>query len=574
MLHNKINSALSGFAVIPLALALAASPLRAEENSKPSASASENKPVKVKVAYAEASYLPLTEKLPIAPGPFEPSWESLSKYQTPEWFRDAKFGIWAHWGPQCQPEYGDWYARHIYVEEYGQAKYHRSHYGHPSKVGFKDVINLWKVDKFDPGKLVALYKKVGAKYFVAMANHHDNFDLWNSKYQPWNSVNMGPKKDLIGQWAAAAKKEGLPFGVSIHASAAWTWYEVSQLSDASGPLAGVPYDGKLTKADGKGAWWEGYDPQDLYAQNHRPSPFPKDLNKSRQQPGDPASHEYSRKYFNRVLDLVESYQPDLVYFDDAVLPAAFLCDPAYGLGITANIYNMSIARNGGRNEAVVNTKALTVEQEKCIVRDYEMATPDEIRPLPWQVDACIGGWHYAKGQIYLPADKVIRNLVDVVSKNGNMLLNIPLRGDGSLDEPATAVVEAIGAWMAVNGEAIYGTRPWRTFGEGATMKPVGPGSRKGGTNKFRINWNCTPADMRFTTKGDTLYAVVLAWPENGKVLIKSLAKNNIGNIKKVTLLGNPEPLAFSRTAEGLEVTFPATKPCDIAYSLKIEGGAK
>jgi alpha-L-fucosidase len=200
---------------------------------------------------------------PIAGGPFKPDWNSLTNYQTPEWYRDAKFGIWAHWGPQCQPEHGDWYARSMYEEGSGDYKSHLAEYGHPSTNGFKDVIHAWKAEHFDPDKLLKFYKDNGAKIFMALANHHDNFDNFNSKYQPWNSVNVGPHKDLIGGWAAAARKNGLRFAVSVHASRAWSWYEVAQGADKSGPLAGVPYDGKLTKADGKGQWWDGLDPQDF-----------------------------------------------------------------------------------------------------------------------------------------------------------------------------------------------------------------------------------------------------------------------------------------------------------------------
>ena len=213
----------------------------------------------------------LTAARDIATGPFQPTWESLAaQYQCPEWFSDAKFGIWAVWGPQCQPEDGDWYARSLYQQGSAQNKFHVEHYGPPSKFGFKDIIPLWKGENFHPDELLAFYKKSGAKYFLAMANHHDNFDLYDSKYQPWNSVALGPKKDIIGLWAHAARKNGLRFAVSVHASHAWSWYEPTQGADQDGPLAGVPYDGKLTKADGKGLWWDGMDPQDLYAQNHAP----------------------------------------------------------------------------------------------------------------------------------------------------------------------------------------------------------------------------------------------------------------------------------------------------------------
>ncbi len=204
---------------------------------------------------------------PVAPGKFDPSWESLAQYKVPEWYRDAKFGIWAHWGPQCQPEQGDWFARFMYVEGSPEYNWFKAHYGPQSKFGFKDICNDWKAQKWNPERLVALYKRAGAKYFFAMGNHHDNMDLWDSKYQPWNSVNIGPKKDIIDGWAKAARKNGLYFGVSIHAAHAWLWYETAQRADKDGPFAGMPYDGKMTKADGKGTWWEGMDPQDFLDRN-------------------------------------------------------------------------------------------------------------------------------------------------------------------------------------------------------------------------------------------------------------------------------------------------------------------
>ena len=216
---------------------------------------------------------------PIAKGAYEPTLESLQKYQAPEWFRNAKFGIWAHWGPQCQPGQGDWYARMMYRQGSHPYNWHVQNYGHPSKFGFKDVINTWKAEKWEPEKLVALYKRAGAQYFFAMANHHDNLDMWNSKYQSWNSVQVGPHKDILAGWAQAAKKYNLPLGLSIHAAHAWSWMETAQQSDKEGEYAGVPYDGKLSAADGKGTWWEGLDPQELYAQNHPLSEGSENINK-------------------------------------------------------------------------------------------------------------------------------------------------------------------------------------------------------------------------------------------------------------------------------------------------------
>jgi alpha-L-fucosidase len=358
----------------------------------------------------------------------------LQNYKTPDWFRDAKFGIWAHWGPQCQPESGDWYARNMYQEGSWQYKIHLQKYGHPSKFGFKDVINEWKAEKWNPEELVSLYKSVGAQYFMAMANHHYNLDLYNSKYQKhWNSTKIGPKKDLIAGWAKAAKNNGLPFGVSVHASHAWFWYEFAQLSDKNGELAGVPYDGKLTRADGKGKWWEGLDPQELYAQNHELS---KGYNwEWKEGIITRPSKDYCTKFYNRTMDLINKYDPDVIYFDDTKLPLWPVSD--VGLRIAAHVYNKSIKEHG-ELRAVINGKILDENQRKAMVWDIERGQANDIQPLPWQTDTCIGGWHYDRGLYerngYKTAATVIQTLVDIVSKNGNLMLNIPVRGDGSIDE--------------------------------------------------------------------------------------------------------------------------------------------
>jgi len=289
----------------------------------------------------------MESKYPYEPGPFQPSWDSLTNYECPEWFRDAKFGIWAHWGPQCQPEKGDWYARNMYIEGSAQYWHHVKTYGHPSKFGFKDIINIWKAERFDPDKLLAFYKECGAKYFVALANHHDNFDNWNSRHQPWNSVAIGPKKDLIGMWAKAARKHGLYFGVSVHASHAWSWYEPAQGADKKGPFAGIPYDGKLRKEDGVGQWWEGLDPQDLYAQNHPPGKalvWDWDPTKGSSIPDE----AYLLKFYLRTKQLWDDYKPDLIYFDDTVLPFVGLTDEI-GLHLAAHFYNTSIKWHGGKS---------------------------------------------------------------------------------------------------------------------------------------------------------------------------------------------------------------------------------
>ncbi|WP_304064423.1 alpha-L-fucosidase [Pedobacter glucosidilyticus] len=518
-----------------------------------------------------------SQSLELTQGPFKPTWESLKNYKTPDWFRDAKFGIWAHWGPQCQPEAGDWYARNMYIQGHKQYNTHIEKYGHPSKFGFKDVINLWKAQNFNPEELVALYKSAGAKYFVGMAVHHDNFDLWNSKYQPWNSVNMGPKQDIVGKWALAAKKNDLHFGVSIHARSAWSWYEVAQSSDKTGPMAGIPYDGKLTAADGKGLWWEGYDPQDLYEQNHKPSPVSENRKLQGQNPGEKATPAYNQKFYNRVLDVVNKYQPDLVYFDDYKLPLGMKDGrDAYGLNLVANIYNQSILRNKGNNQAIVNTKALTDTEQLALTNDLEVGTERTINPIPWQSDACIGSWHYNSNlKQYKSSKAVIEALVDVVSKNGNLLLSIPIRADGTIDDAEKKVLNEIGKWLAINGEAIYGTRPWTIFGEGPSTTSSTESNSKGDQPLFRKNSNpYLPSDFRFTTKNNSLYAIGLAWPETNKICIESLKLSNNKKNQKITqvsLLGAQDKLTFQQTSKGLEVTLPNNKLMSTAYTLKIDG---
>jgi alpha-L-fucosidase len=445
-------------------------------------------------------------------------------------------------------------------------RFHVEHYGHPSKFVFKDVIAEWKAEKFDPEQLLALYKKVGARYFVALANHHDNLDNYNSRHQPWNSVAVGPKKDLVGMWAKAARGAGLRFGVSVHASHAWSWYEPAQGSDPGGPLQGVPYDGKLTRADGKGKWWDGLDPQELYAQNHAPG---KKLvwNWDATEGSSVPDAAYCEKFFLRTKQLVDDYKPDLLYFDDAVLPLGF--NPDIGLSLAAHYYNSSIQWHG-RNEAVMNTKKLEPGQRKALVYDIERGKTQDIEPHPWQTDTCIGSWHYNRGifekHTYKTAAQVVPMLVDIVSKNGNLLLSIPVRGEGTIDADEVKFLEDMAAWMAVNGEAIYATRPWKSYGEGPAAEEKAEAGRHGGVSDTRKS-PYTAADIRFTAKGKILYAILLAWPESGKVTVKSVPSAE--RVTQVCLLGHRGDLAWRQADAGLEVQLPAAKPCDHAFALKI-----
>ncbi len=509
---------------------------------------------------------------PIAEGPYKPDWESLAQYETaPEWYRDAKFGIWAHWGPQCQPEHGDWYARGMYEEGSWQNKLHVAEYGHPSKVGFKDVIHAWKAERFDPDSLVKFYKDNGAKMFMALANHHDNLDLYDSKYQPWNSVALGPKKDLIGGWAKAARKHGLRFGVSVHASHAWMWYEPAQGADKSGPFAGVPYDGKLTKADGKGQWWEGLDPQDLYAQNHAPGAYHWEWDATKGSSVPDAA--YMEKFFKRTKQLWDDYQPDQIYFDDTVLPFHGVTDEV-GLTLAAHFYNTRLDKKG-RTQAVMNGKWLSESQRRALVYDIERGKAHDILPEPWQTDTCIGSWHYDRGvyerKHYKSAASVVRMLADIVSKNGNLMLSVPLRGDGQPDELEIEIVKEIGAWLKVNGEAIYATRPWKIYGEGPSTRAAEKGQFDG--QKDVSDKPFTSEDIRFTQSkdGKSLYAIVLELPQDGKITVKSLASDSPhwpGKIGGVQLVGGGK-LKFTRDASGLHVTLPEKFDGKTALALKV-----
>ena len=499
-----------------------------------------------------------TPRYKIAAGPFQPTWESLeANYRLPAWYRDAKFGIWMHWGPQCQPGDGDWYAKYLYDQDRPQYNFHLKKYGHPSKFGFKDVCNDWKAEKWDPAALLRRFKGAGAKFLVSMANHHDNFDNFNSKFQPWNSVAVGPKKDIVGTWQKLVTAAGMKFGVSIHAARAWNWYEDAQGSDKTGQLAGIPFDGKLTKTDGKGLWWEGLDPQDLYAQNHAIGAEP--------------NAAYVTKFFNRVKNLIDGYHPDLIFFDDSKLP---LGDT--GLNLAAHFYNANQKWHDGKLEAVIIANGFSVDEERACVNNLERNMTLDMLEMPWNKGNCIGPWHYSVADYnkgYRKTSDWIHLLVDVISKNGTFLLAIPLPGSGEMDDKAAAFLDGMSEWMGINSECIYGTRPWKIYGEGPAVKNDAT-ARDSARNPPRgLGPNLTPSDIRFTAKGDMLYAIVMGWPDGGKVNIKSLAKdslNNKGEIGAVQLLGSSGKLAFSRDESGLSVTLPTQRSETDSYGIALK----
>ena len=484
--------------------------------------------------------------LALTSGIYKGTRDSLASYSVPDWFTDAKFGIWSHWGPQSAIGDGDWYARNMYMQGSPQYEYHVKRFGHPSKFGYKDAVPLFTADKWDPDHLMDLYVKAGAKYFFSMGVHHDNYDLWNSKYQPrWNSVASGPKKDIVGLWAQAARKRGLRFGVSEHLSNSFDWLAPAHLSDTTGPMAGVPYDG----SDPKFA--------DLY---HSYTEEPADFAKTAKAMGRVAPDQWKMRYFQRVKDLVDQHQPDLLYTDGGI---PF---DEYGLSTVAELYNVSMKLHKA-NEGVYNSKRADDCAKGTCVLDRERGVSDDIWPNPWQTDTCIGQWHYKENAKYKSPKKVIDLLVDIVSKNGNLLLNFPLPASGELDAQETAVLRGITEWMAVNSEGIYGTRPWTTYGEGpSTQVKAG-----GGMNENKKP-DLSPADVRFTTKGKVLYAFVQGWPSS-EATVKSLASGaqNAGKIAEVRMLGHDDRLEFKQDETGLHVTMPGTKPAtaDVGITLKL-----
>jgi alpha-L-fucosidase len=479
----------------------------------------------------------LARRASALPAPrFASTLDSLAQYTAPDWFRDAKLGIWACWGPESVPEMGDWYARKMYVQGDPSYKQHLETYGHPSKSGYKDIVPLWRAESWQPDRLMKLYKAAGARYFCAIAQHHDNIDCWNSKHHPWNSVAMGPRKDVIGTWRDTARAHGLRFGVTEHLGASWNWFGVAHTADATGPLAGVPYDGanpayeSLYHSGDAQADWSGW---------YRNAP-----------------ESFQLEWFQRIQDLVDQHQPDLLYSDGS-LPFG-----THGRELLAHFYNTNAQRHGGRLEAVYNCKnnpdGGQFRNGFC-VQDIERGIESGINPLPWQTDTCVGDWYYKRGITYKTPTTVIQMLVDIVSKNGNLLLNFPLRADGTLDAQEESILAQLATWTAANGEAIFATRPWRIYGEGHS------GPKAGNFNEDTLAY--TAEDIRYTTRGGILYAFALAWPASGKLLLRSLAGATPSTVQ--TLDG--KALSFTRQPDGLAIQLPPQPYGAHAYAIRITG---
>ncbi|MDG5489174.1 alpha-L-fucosidase [Sphingomonas sp. BGYR3] len=506
-----------------------------------------------------------------------PNWSALTAaYRTPDWFRDAKFGIWAHWSAQCVPEAGDWYGRLMYVPGDDRYDHHLRTYGHPADTGFMEMENRWKAEAWDPAYLVRRYKEVGARYFMALAAHHDNFDCWNSRHHEWNSVRVGPKRDIVGTWAKIVRAEGLRFGVSNHISHAWHWWQTAYGYDAEGPRAGQRYDAfRLTKADGKGKWWDGLDPQQLYT---GPAMVPPDgitdnqamrdwhdANTGRwMQHSPPQNPHFVAKWLARQMDLVEQHDPDLVYLDDYGLPFG-----STGIEALAHYYSRSMERRGAI-DVVLTAKNLSAYQRRALVEDIERGFSDRLREEPWQTCTCIGDWHYNRSRFlersYVPAEQVIQRLADIVSKNGNLLLSVPVRGDGSIDAEEEKILDGIRDWMRVNGEtAIYGSRPWRIYGEGPTVLKAGMHTE----DQMKA---FSAQDVRFTVKDGGLNILFLKWPD-GPVRVPSLGTGRLPDAQiAAARMASGQKVGFDRQADALVLTLPrAPSGGGIVPVVRLEG---
>jgi alpha-L-fucosidase len=467
---------------------------------------------------------------------FRPDWESLRKYEVPEWYKDAKFGIFIHWGAYAVPAFGnEWYPRNMYREGSEEYKHHIATYGPQDKFGYKDLLPMFKAEHFDAAAWAQLFKRAGAKYVVPVAEHHDGFAMYDSGLSDWTVAKMGPHRDTTGELAKAVRAEGLHFGVSSHRVEHNFFLGVAReiSSDVNDPQYAAFYGPAHTWISPWGA------------------PLSNDFTY--------VSRAWADDWLARSAELVEKYHPDIVYFDWWIGQA--LIRPNL-TRFAAFYYNSSLKY--GDHVGVINYKDYAL-QEQCGVLDLERGQLGDIRPLYWQTDTSISNksWGYIKDDTFKSPEFVVHQLIDIVSKNGNLLLNIGPRADGTIPDEVQQVLLEVGAWLNVNGEAIYGTRPWRIYGEGPTKVAAG-------SFHDTDTANYKPEDFRFTTKGDVLYAIGLAWPTNGEAVIHSLVQT-VGSerVRSVALLGSDAKLQFNQRADGLHVQLPTQPPAKYAYVLRL-----
>ena len=523
--------------------------------------------------------------LPIASGPYEPTWNSIeANYPgTPAWLRDSKFGIWVHFGPQAAGESGDWYARKLYVEGTSAYENHLKKYGHPSEVGYKEVLRDWNPAKFSPKALVDIYKDAGARFLIIQGVHHDQFDMWDSKYQAWNSTRLGPKRDFLGEWEKASREAGTRFGITFHHEYSWWWWQTAFQSDTQGDKAGIPYDGNLTLEDGKGKWWEGLDPRYLYGINLREYESVAEAANSRWSPPKPGIFSghlefakwYAKWWALRMMDAVDKYQPDFIYtdgtdqqpFSGSGTGTGYKCDAMQR--VIADFYNRTLADRG---EVDVFSIVKFRKTTNGTVNTCETGIPEGIKDdQAWIAETPVGDWFYGPDFVY-SSDAVIRYLLEIVARDGSFGLSIPLRPDGSMDEACHEMLHEVGEWMRVNGDGIYGSSAWKVLGEGKDGKlNTLPGGRIGQWQADHVFYN---TDFRFTVgKDGTLYAWCMTVPKAGdKLTIVSLGTNKglfDKKIRSVELMGTEQSVDWKQNADGLEIVYPDSVDLKTAVGFRI-----
>jgi len=454
---------------------------------------------------------------------YQPTWQSIIQHPTPEWFEDAKFGIYWHWGVYSVPAYdNEWYPRNMYRKGTDVFQHHLETYGPQSEFGYKDFIPHFTAENFDAGDWMDLFVKAGARYVGPVAEHHDGFAMWDSDLTEWDAKDMGPKRDLVGELADAARARGLKFVTSFHHGFNWKYYEPAFQYDARDPR----YAG-------------------LYGQPHFP--------------GIPESQEFLEDWLGKIIEVIDKYQPDYIWFDFGWREPTF--EP-YKREFLSYYYNKAEEWDKG---VVVSYKDDHLPVGAGIL-DLERGRLDSLRTEKWITDTSIDyrSWCYIENPKYKPLNTLVDNLVDRVSKNGNTLMNIAPRPDGTIPRAQRDRLLGIGQWLEVNGEAIYGTRHWYKYGEGPTQM-------KGGSFSERNEVQYTGQDIRFTTKGNVLYAIALDWPGE-EITIESLKVLDSSMIQSVSMLGSRGELEWTHTGEGLRIETPGSRPCDHAFSFKIVYG--
>src|SRR5277367_4186440 len=474
----------------------------------------------------------------IAGGPYRDDWESLETYEAPAWYRDAKFGIFIHWGVYSVPAFGsEWYPRDMYRQGSPEYTHHIATYGPQDKFGYKDFIPMFKAEHFDAAVWAHLFAESGAKYVVPVAEHHDGFAMYDSGLSDWTAVKMGPHRDVIGDLAKAVRAEGLHFGVSSHRVEHNFFLGVGRTipSDVNDPQYAAFYG-----------------PAHNWLENQTPTPLNNDFTF--------VSSAWRDDWLARSSELVEKYHPDIMYFDWWIGQASVRPDLTR---FAAFYYNTSLKY--GDHVGVINYKDFAI-QEHSAVLDLERGQLGDIRPLYWQTDTSVSNksWGYIKDDTFKTPQFVVQQLIDIVSKNGNLLLNIGPRSDGTIPEEVQSVLRDVGSWLKVNGEAIYGTRPWKLYGEGPTKVAAGS-FHDTDTSGY------TAEDFRFTTKGNNLYAIELGWPSGGEAVIHALGTTALSGrkIASVVLLGADTKIAFQQQPDALRMQLPAEAPGKFAYTFRI-----